>query len=121
MSRASGLSVLASARPRQVRRLRESESVLCDVRCLRRLDSNLPVYEVYRDCCDDEARGLLRKYGLRYDVAVVPPLLLGEKYVKTLGHYHLPVGEASAHPEIFEVLEGEAVFFFEAQKPEAEP
>jgi len=52
---------------------------------------------------------------LRYDVTVVPPLLLGEEYVKTLGHRHLPVGEAGPHPEVFEVLEGEAVFFVQKQ------
>jgi len=115
MVETSSLNVLASARLRQVRRLRELESVLYDAKCLRHLDSNLPVYEVYRDCCDDEARDLLRKYGLRYDVTVIPPLLLGEEHVKTLGHYHLPFGEAGSHPEIFEVLEGEAMFLVEKQ------
>jgi len=116
MVEASGLSVLASAGLRQVCRLRQLEPVLYDASCLRRLDSELPVYETYRDCCDDRARDLLRKYGLRYDVTVIPPLLLGEEYVKTLGHCHLPVGEAGSHPEIFEVLEGEAVFFVQKQR-----
>ena len=118
MAKTSGLNVLASAGLRQVRRLEELESVLYDMGCLRHLGSDLPVYEVYRDCCDDGARDLLRKHGLRYDVTVIPPLLLGEEYVKTLGHYHLPVGEVSAHPEIFEVLEGEAVFLVQKQSGE---
>mgnify|MGYP002153772520 CR=1 FL=1 len=116
MAEASGPSVLASAGPRQVRRLRELVPVLYDASCLRHLDSDLPVYETYRDCCDDGAKDPLRKYGLRYDVTVIPPLLLGEEYVKTLGHCHLPVGEAGPHPEIFEVLEGEAVFFMQKQR-----
>jgi len=115
MAEASGLDVLASAGPRQVRRLRELVPVLYDASCLRHLDSDLPVYETYRDCCDDGAKDLLRKYGLRYDVTVIPPLLLGEEYVKTLGHCHLPVGEAGSHPEVFEVLDGEAVFFVQKQ------
>jgi glucose-6-phosphate isomerase len=73
------------------------------------------VYETYRDCSGEGARDILRKYGLQYDVTVIPPLLLGEEYVKTLGHYHLPLGEASSHPEIFEVLEGEAAFLVQKQ------
>jgi len=116
MVEASGLDVLTSAGLRQVRRLRELEPVLYDTSCLGHLDSELPVYEIYRDCCDDGAKDLLRKYGLRYDVTVIPPLLLGEEYVKTLGHRHLPVGEAGSHPEVFEVLEGEAVFFLQKQR-----
>jgi len=116
MVEASGLDVLTSAGLRQVRRLRELEPVLYDASCLGHLDSELPVYETYRDCCDDGAKGLLRKYGLRYDVTVIPPLLLGEEYVKTLGHCHLPVGEAGPHPEVFEVLDGEAVFFVQKQR-----
>jgi len=113
MAETSSLNALAKLH--QVRRLRELEPVLYDVDCLRHLDSDLLVYETYRDCCDDEARDLLRKYGLQYDVTVIPPLLLGEEYVKTLGHYHLPLGEASSHPEIFQVLEGEAAFLVQKQ------
>jgi len=113
MSEISIPNVLAPARLRQVRRLRELKVVLYDKKCLRHLDLNLPAYEIYRDCCDNGARDLLRKDSLRYDVTVIPPLLLGEEYVKTLGHCHLPLGEACSHPEILEVLEGEAVFLVE--------
>jgi len=73
------------------------------------------VYETYRDCSGEGERDLLRRHGLRYDVTVIPSLLLGEEYAKTLGHYHLPLGEAGSHPEIFEVLEGEAMFLVEKQ------
>jgi len=116
--RTSSLNVLESARLRQVRRLRELESVLYDSECLRRLDSDLPVYEIYRDCCDDEARDLLRRHGLRYDAIVVPPLLLGEEYVKTFGHCCLRSGGEGAHPEVFEVLEGEARFLIQRYRGE---
>jgi len=114
----SSLGLLSSARLRQVRRLRELESVLYDSKCFRDLDWNLPVYEVYQDCCPDEARDLLQRYGLRYDVTVVPPLLLGEEYVKTLGHCRLPSGGEGAHPGVFEVLEGEARFLIQRYRGE---
>ena len=118
MARRRGLwreDSLAQARLCQVRRLKDLESVLYDMKCLQHLDLNLPVYEIYRDCCDDEARELLWKHNLRHDVTVMPPLLLGEEFVKTLGHYHLPFGEAGSHAEIFEVLEGEAEFLVQKQ------
>ena len=110
-----GLGALTQAGLHQVCRLRELEPVLYDTKCLRNFGLDVPAYETYRDCCDDEAKDLLRKNGLRYDVTVMPPLMLGEEYVKTLGHYHLPFGEADPHPEIFEVLEGEAEFLVQKQ------
>ena len=118
MSKSLSANVLASARLRQVRRLRELQSVLYDSKCLRDLDSDLPVYEVYQDCCNDEARDLLQRYGLQYDVIVVPPLLLGEEYAKTFGHCRLSSGGESVRPEVFEVLEGEARFLVQRYRGE---
>jgi oxalate decarboxylase/phosphoglucose isomerase-like protein (cupin superfamily) len=92
----------------QVRRLKELEPVLYDRRYCRYPYLEMPVYEIYRDCCNDEAKRLLLKHDLRYDLTVMPPLLLGEEYVKTKGHDHL-----GGAPEIFEVLEGEACFLLE--------
>lgn len=92
----------------QIRRLKELEPVLYDRRCCRHPYLEMPVYEVYRDCCNEEAKRLLLKHNLRYDLTVMPPLLLGEEYVKTKGHDHL-----GGAPEIFEVLEGEACFLLE--------
>jgi len=105
---------LADKRP-IVRRLSDLRPVLFDRDSCAGMDPNLPVYEIYRDMCHGEGQSILAKNGLRYDVTVMPPLLLGEEYTKTLGHYHQPCGEAGSHPEIFEVLEGEAHFLL--QKP----
>jgi glucose-6-phosphate isomerase len=99
----------------QVRRLKELEPVLYDRKCCRWPYLEMPVYEVYRDCCNDEARHLLLKHGLRYDLTVMPPLLLGEECVKTMGHHHLSSGDRGAYPEIFEVLEGEAKFLLQEE------
>lgn len=115
MSEPLALPALAKARIRQIRRLKELEPVLYDSECFSRLDRDLPVYEIYRDCCDDEA---FAKHVVRYDVTVMPPLLLGEEYVKTRGHYHLQNDEFFSHPEIFEVLEGEAQFLMQRRQSE---
>jgi len=93
----------------QVRRLKELEPVLYDRSYCRPPYLEMPVYEIYRNCCDSEAKHLLLRHGLRYDVTVMPPLLLGEEYVKTMGHSH-------PYPEIFEVLEGEAWFLIQRKR-----
>jgi len=116
MVRDSGLPERASATRAQVRRLRELLPVLYDTESCRDLDLDLPAYKIYRDCCGEDAREILRKYGLRYDVTVMPPLLLGEEYVKTLGHHHSSCGDVGSHPEVFEVLEGEARFLTQQER-----
>jgi oxalate decarboxylase/phosphoglucose isomerase-like protein (cupin superfamily) len=46
------------------------------------------------------------------------PLMLGEEYVKTFGHDHLPWRGAWSHPEIFEIIEGEARFLVQSYRGE---
>jgi oxalate decarboxylase/phosphoglucose isomerase-like protein (cupin superfamily) len=102
----------------QVRRLKELEPVLYDRKYCRHPYLEMPVYEIYRDCCNNEAKRLLLKHNLRYDLTVMPPLLLGEEYVKTIGHHHLPDGDAGCHPEVLHVLEGEARFLLQRYQSE---
>ena len=65
------------------------------------------VYYMYRDVYTHE--------NLRYDVTVVPPRMFGEEFVKTYGHYHPEAREGLSYPEIYQILNGEAVFIM--QKP----
>jgi len=102
-------STLGHVQP-ALRRLKDLTPVLYDVDSCRCIDPKSPVYEVYRDRCGEKERNVLLKYGLRYDVTIMPPLMLGKEYVKTLGHKHVPWGEGRCDPEIFEVLEGEGLF-----------
>lgn len=97
-----------------VRRVKDLRLVLYDWDSCRGLDPEMPVYEVYRDACGSSERRLLLDYGLRYDVTVMPPRLLGEEYVKTVGHRHAACN-GGPYPEVFEVLEGEAHFLLEKQ------
>lgn len=96
-----------------VRKLRDLEPVLYDPSSCEGIDQELPVYQVYRDVCSGAERDMLRKHGLRYDVTIMPPLKLGKEYVKTLGHDHISCKEGWSHPEVFEVLEGEACFLIQ--------
>ena len=92
--------------------------VVYDAASCKGVHPELPVYEVYRDLCGEEERNILLKHSLRYDVTVMPPMMLGEEYVKTLGHIHSPCGGGWSYPEVFEVLEGEARFLLQRYQDE---
>lgn len=76
---------------------------------------NFELYYMYRDLYLSQAdRDRLLDQGLRYDITVIPPGMLGLEYVKTAGHYHpLPPGGRVSYPEIYEVLEGEVLYLFQ--------
>ncbi len=72
------------------------------------------LYYMYRDVHLPEHEELIRKNNLRYDITVVPSVMLGEEFNKTVGHYHPIVpGQKLAYPELYEVLEGEALFLIQ--------
>ncbi|MCX9083423.1 MAG: glucose-6-phosphate isomerase [Candidatus Methanoperedens sp.] len=81
---------------------------------------NVELYYMYRALSlskNDEQ--LIKEHGLRYDITVIPPRMLGCEYVKTAGHYHpLVPGTNVTFPEIYEVLGGEAQYLL--QKPDGE-
>jgi glucose-6-phosphate isomerase len=58
---------------------------------------NLELYYMYR--------GIKEKDGLRYDITVIPPRMLGKEFVKTKGNRN-----SDNFPELYTVLNGEAIF-----------
>jgi len=100
-------SLLESRLP-AIRRFKELVPVLYDSASCRNIHPEWPVYEVFSNLCGEEERDMLLKRGLRYDVTIMPPMMLGSEYVKTLGHRHLPFAGEWGPPEVYEVLEGEA-------------
>ncbi len=89
---------LKNKRP-DVRHLNDMRDVIYDKEWLKKAP-NLELYYMYR--------GMKEKEGLRYDITIIPSRMMGEEYVKTKGHEH--VGE---YPELYIVLEGEAIFFMQ--------
>lgn len=85
-----------------IRKIKDIKEVLYDERIA---DAN-PEQELYY-----MYRGLKEEGNLRYDITVIPPLLMGEEFVKTLGHFH---GLDSS--EMYIVLEGEGIFIFQKGK-----
>lgn len=62
-------------------------------------NDNPPLYYMYR--------GVKNQEDLRYDITVIPPIMFGNEYNKTKGHYHY------SHPELYIVLKGRAIFFIQ--------
>jgi glucose-1-phosphate thymidylyltransferase len=93
-----------------IRRLKDLQPVLYDAAACRDMDPEFPVYEVYRELCGDMKPDVLARYSLRYDITVMPSLVLGEEYVKTMGHDHLSLSGEWSHAEVFEVLQGKGYF-----------
>ncbi len=75
------------------------------------------LYYMYRDLFLSRGDGeKLLEQGLRYDITVIPPNMLGLEYIKTAGHYHpLVPGGSVTYPELYEVLEGEALYLLQSQ------
>lgn len=102
-----------------IRMLFDMEDVIYDRDWLKGAP-NIELYYMYRELSLSKNDALLMKeHGLRYDITIIPPLMLGCEYVKTAGHYHPYVpGTDTTYPEIYEVLGGEAHYLI--QKPEKE-
>ncbi|MBI2444765.1 glucose-6-phosphate isomerase [Candidatus Micrarchaeota archaeon] len=75
------------------------------------------LYQMYRESCRPQDRDAFAKRSLRYDITVVPPVMLGEEYNKTLGHYHpYSIRPPLSYPELYEVLHGTAHYLLQKRK-----
>jgi glucose-6-phosphate isomerase len=97
-----------------VRRLYDMSDVVYDKSWLAGAE-NVDLYYMYRDLYLSRSDlDRLLEQGLRYDITIIPPRMLGSEYVKTAGHYHpLVPGGRVTYPEIYEVLEGEALYLLQ--------
>ena len=84
---------------KSVRHLDEIRQVLYDKNWAKKA----PDFEVYY-----MYRGVKKKNGLRYDITVIPPKMLGKEFVKTKGHSHL-----GSYGELYLVLEGKGIYLMQ--------
>lgn len=85
-----------------IRRLNDMKEVIYDQGWLK----TAPNFELYY-----MLRGLKEKNGIRYDVTIIPPRLLGKEFIKTKGHYHF-----KNCPEVYKVLSGQGIFLLQKLK-----
>ena len=111
-----GLEFGGKFREPDIRRLYDMSGVIFDQKWLASAP-NLELYYMYRDLYLSRSdRDRLLDQSLRYDITVIPPGMLGLEYIKTAGHYHpMPPGGRVSYPEIYEVLEGEALYLLQKQ------
>ncbi len=97
-----------------VRRLFDMREVILDQSWLVGAE-NFELYYMYRDLSLSRAdKEKLLQQDLRYDITVIPPNMLGCEYIKTAGHYHpLVPGGSVTYPELYEVIEGEALYLLQ--------
>ncbi len=97
-----------------IRRLFDIKEVIFDQSWLAGAE-DFELYYMYRDLFLSLAdKEMLLQQGLRYDITVILPNMLGREFVKTAGHYHpLVPCESVTYPELYEVLEGEALYLLQ--------
>jgi len=97
-----------------VRWLKDMADVVYDRKWLATAQ-DFELYYMYRDLYLSRAdRDRLLDQGLRYDITIIPPNMMGCEYVKTAGHYHPRApGADVSYPEMYEVLEGEALYLLQ--------
>jgi glucose-6-phosphate isomerase len=86
----------------QIRYLNEMKSVLYDQKWAK-IVPNLEVYYVWR--------GVKQKNGLRCDITVIPPKMLGKEFVRTKGNRN-----SKNFQELYTVLKGKAIFLMQKAK-----
>ncbi len=61
-------------------------------------------------------RNVYRNQDIRFDITVIPVQELGEEYAKTYGHYHPKSEDGKEYPEIYQVLQGNALFILQKRR-----
>ncbi len=84
----------------EIRFLNDMKEVLCDKKWAETAP-NFELYYMYRGVKK-------RRSGLRYDITVIPPRMLGREFVKTKGHEH-----SKNYGELYIVLRGKAIYLMQ--------
>lgn len=83
------------------------------------LREDFDAYYMFRDIYENEEdRRKILGAKLRYDFTIIPPAEVGGESVKTYGHYHPPNSSGLTYPEIYQVLEGRAIFVIQMREGE---
>lgn len=98
----NGVKEILKKRKPDIRFLYDMKKVLYD----KKWAETAPNFELYY-----MYRSIKEKNGLRYDITVIPPKMLGKEFVKTKGHEH-----SKKYGEVYTVLEGQAIYLIQKYK-----
>jgi len=77
-----------------------------------------PIYYMYRNRHKEKDEKIIRRCKVRYDITLIPPLMIGKEFVKTSGHFHPEKpGTKIAYPEVYEVVSGQALYLLIGSVP----
>ncbi len=109
------LSFNGIPRTPDVRTLGQMAHVLSDRQFAARANPGQELYYMYREAVREQDKKLFEKNATRYDVTVIPPLVLGGEFNKTAGHYHPPASPSkhASFPELYQVLSGESHYLLQ--------
>lgn len=98
-----------------IRHLKDFREAIFDQKWVKKTSPKFEAYYMYKGLAKNkEDKQKMEKAGLRYDITVIPAKKFGEEFPKTMGHYHnFPGGSAYTYPEVYEVLDGNALYFFQ--------
>ena len=97
-----------------IRYLFDMKEVIFDQEWLGKQE-DIELYHMYRGMgLSGEDKKKIEMARLRYDITVIPPLMLGKEFNKTAGHYHCGAATGISYPEIYEVLSGEAYYLMQS-------
>lgn len=80
--------------------------------------SSPDLYFMNQGICAREDCAKIKAAGFRFDVTVIPAHMIGQEYIKTIGHIHpYKPGTKSRYAEIYEIINGEALFILQKMNP----
>ena len=125
LSAASGLPILikdgrlllsknVSSLPVQTRTLDAAKTYFKDKNTESKIKN---LYLMYRGVKLKKDAATFKKRGLQYDITVINPGLVGNEFIKTIGHRHpLKPKTKTAYPEIYEVIYGNTLLLLQEIK-----
>jgi glucose-6-phosphate isomerase, archaeal len=72
------------------------------------------MYYMYRNVQFPDHEKIIADAKVSYDITVIPSMMVGHEFNKTQGHFHaVKEGLGIAYPEVYEVLNGHALFLLQ--------
>ncbi len=81
----------------------------------KKLDKNIILYYIYRNVSLLKDLELFEKFNLRYDLTLIFPNKIGDEINHTVGHIHKKNENGLPYTEIYQVIEGDAIFLLQKE------
>ena len=95
--------------PYTSRKLAEMREVLLDGSAADGKES-VETYFMFRSVIAPNKADFFKEHATRFDITIIPSMLLGAECNKTVGHYHKEAEKGLSFPEVYAVIEGKATF-----------